>query len=398
MKKNILFWFFFLWGFVANAQAFLTENAKISLLTATPSDYAVYTLYGHTAIRIRDSIAADKTIDYVFNYGMFDNSQPNFVYKFAKGETDYMLVYYPYNVFVSERTLLNGDVYEQILNLTLPEMQDLWTALINNASPENRFYRYNYFFDNCATRPAQLIEQVVKGQIIYQANPAAGKTFRDIINDCTRDNAWLTFGCDLVLGIQTDRVVTLHESFFIPEYLYKIYSNAQIADPDGTKRPLVSEEYVLSEKIDDEKLSETFFTPLTCSLLLLAVVLFVTWIEWRRKKYFRSVDCLLFFMAGIAGCIIFFLCFLSEQPYTWPNITIGWLHPLHLIGFVLFSVKKLYKAAYIYHFINFAALLLMSFAWIFIPQHLNIAFIPLITVLLIRSGYCLIRKKYISDE
>ena len=393
MKKYTLFWSFLLLGFVTNAQTFLSENAIISLLTSTPTDYAVYTLYGHTSIRVRDSVAANSTIDYVFNYGMFDNSQPNFVYKFAKGETDYMLAYYDYKTFAGEREYLNCSVYEQVLNLTLQEMQDLYWALINNAKQENRSYRYNYFFDNCATRPAQLIEQIVKGQIIYQENPAANKTFRDIINYYTRDNAWLTYGCDLALGFPTDRVVTFRESFFIPEYLHKAYTSAQIVNPDGTQRPLVSEEYILREKIDDDNDSKMLFTPLGCSLLLLAVVLFITWIEWRGKKYFRSVDCLLFFIAGIAGCIIFFLCFLSEQPCTWPNISIGWLHPFHLLGVGLFAVKKLHKAAYIYHFINFAALLLMSLAWIFIPQHLNIAFIPLIAVLWIRSGYCLIRRK-----
>jgi len=394
MKKNIFFWVFLLLGFVANAQAFLSENAIISLLTTMPSDYAVYTLYGHTSIRVRDSIDSNKTIDYVFNYGQFDNSLPNFVYKFAKGETDYMLAYNDYKIFAYERDLLNSNVYEQVLNLTLQEMQDLWSALIHNARPENRSYRYNYFFDNCATRPAQLIEQIVKGQIIYQENPAANKTFRDIINHCTRDNVWLTFGCDLALGGPTDRVVTLHESFFIPEYLFKAYSSAQIVNLDGTQRTLVSGEYILRGKIEDEKPSKMLFTPMVCSLLLLAVVLFITWVEWHGRKYFRLVDCLLFFIAGIAGCIMFFLCFLSEQPCTCPNISIGWLHPFHLLGVVLFAVKKLNKAAYFYHFINFAALLLMSLAWIFISQHLNIAFIPLIAVLLIRSGYCLIRKKY----
>ena len=394
MKKNTLCWLFILWGFVANAQTFLSENAIISLLTSTPSDYAVYTLYGHTSIRVRDSVATNSTIiDYVFNYGTFDDSQTNFEYKFARGETDYMLAFYDYKIFAGEREYLNCNVYEQVLNLTLQEMQDLYWALINNARQENRSYRYNYFFDNCATRPAQLIEQIIQGQIIYQENPAANKTFRDIINYCTRDNAWLTFGCDLALGLPTDRVVTFRESFFIPEYLYKAYSSAQIVHPDGTQRPLVSATYILREKTNDEHTSKTLFTPLGCSLLLLIVVLSITWIEWRGKKYFRSVDCSLFFIAGIAGCIIFFLGFLSEQPCTWPNISIGWLHPFHLLGVVFFAVKKWNKAAYIYHFINFAALLLMSLAWIFIPQHLNMAFIPLITVLLIRSGYCLMRKK-----
>ena len=214
-----------------------------------------------------------------------------------------------------------------------------------------------------------------------------------MINYCTRDHPWYTFGCDLVLGNPTDRTVALKESFFIPDYLKNAFSNAQIVNPDGSKRPLIEKEYILIESSFDKDVEKTFFTPLVCSLLLLAVIVLITWFEWRGKKYFRLVDCLLFFIAGIAGCILFFLSFLSEHPSIWPNISIMWIHPFHLAGIVLFSLKKLNKAAYCYHFTNFVALLLMLFVWIFIPQHLNLAFIPLIATLLLRSGYCLIRKK-----
>jgi len=393
MRKKTLFWFFVLFCLTAHSQAFLSEKAIISLLTTTPCDNEVYTLYGHTSIRICDSVSPGKTIDYVFNYGIFNFNQPNFVYHFAKGDLDYELGYYPYELFALDKQLQNSNVYEQILNLTTQEMQNLWTALIVNAQPSNRTYRYNYFFDNCATRPAYLIEQVVKGRIVYTENPKK-ETFRDIINYLTRDNAWLTFGCDLALGVQTDRFVAFRETFFIPEYLYKAYSGAQIVNPDGTKRPLVSAEYTLIEMIPDEATGKILFTPFIFSIMILIVVLFATWIEWRRKKYFRWLDCFIFLIAGMAGCVLFFLCFMSQQPYVWPNISIGWLHPFHLIGVVLFALKKINKAAYIYHFINFAALLLMLTAWIFIPQHLNMAFIPLIAILLLRSGYGIYNYKF----
>ena len=394
MRKKTLFCFFILLCLAANGQAILSEHAIVSLLTTTPCDDAVYTLYGHTSIRVRDSIAPDKKIDLVFNYGLFDQSQPFFVYHFAKGDLDYVLGYDNFADFAMDRHLQNSSLYEQILNLTPQEMQDLWTALIINVQPQNRTYRYNYFFDNCATRPANLIEKVITGNVVYKEMPET-KTFRDIINYLTRDNAWLTFGCDLVLGVQTDRVVKFRETFFIPEYLYNAFASAQIVNPDGTKRPLVSAENTLVESVPDADIVNVFTPPppFVCSLLLFLAVLFTTWIEWRKKKYFRWLDCLLFFAAGVAGCIMFFLCFLSEQPYTWPNISIVWLHPLHWMGVVLFAVKKFNKAAYIYHFINFVALLLMLAVWIFIPQHLNIAFIPLIAILLLRSGYCLIRNK-----
>jgi len=258
--------------------------------------------------------------------------------------------------------------------------------------PENRNYRYNFFFDNCATRPAILVEEFINGNIIYEEN-LPKITFRDMINHCTRDHPWVTFGCDLALGSPTDRIVTIKESFFIPEYLKNAWSTAKVENFNGTERSLVLTEHILIENVSDEVSGKTIFTPLVCGLLLFVVILLITWVEWKRKKYFRIVDCLLFFFAGMAGCVMFFLCFISVHPSIWPNINIVWLHPFHLAAVALFAIKKLNKAAYWYHFTNFVALLLMLFAWIFIPQHLNMAFIPLIATLLLRSGYCLIRNK-----
>ena len=60
-----------------NAQPKLSENAKISLMTSAPYDDEVFTVYGHAALRIQDSI---QKIDYIFNYGIFDFSKPNFIY------------------------------------------------------------------------------------------------------------------------------------------------------------------------------------------------------------------------------------------------------------------------------------------------------------------------------
>jgi hypothetical protein len=333
---------------------------------------------------------AQKT-DYVFNYGIFDFSKPYFIYRFASGETDYMLGVYPYADFLVDYQLRGSEVYEQILDLDERETESLLQALIVNARPENRVYRYNFFYDNCSTRPVVLLERIIDGKIVY-APPARTETFRTIINRCTRNHPWITFGCDIVLGSPTDRTITQRESFFLPEYVKNAFSGARIIRPDGTERPLVSAEHVLVESIPDET-APSFFTPAVCGTLLFLAVLLVTLVEWRQRKYFRWLDGALFLGAGMAGCILFFLCFFSVHPSIWPNVSVLWLHPFHIAGAMAFTVKKLNRAAYSCHFINFVALLLMPAGWLLIPQHLNIAFIPLVASLWIRSGYCLVRKK-----
>ena len=379
----------------ANAQYAkpLNPDAKISLLTSSPSDAKIYSLYGHTAIHVYDYAAK---IDLVFNYGIFDFSKPNFLYRFAKGETDYKLDAYDIAYYMIEYIDRGSEVYEQVLNLMPEEKEALWQALAKNSRPENRVYRYNFFFDNCATRPIAIIENNIKGTIKY-APQNEFPTFRDAINHCTRNFPWITFGCDLIMGIPTDRVMTQKETFFIPLYLLRAVDLAEIVRENVTE-PLVMDVKLLNIESQKPEKTPSFLTsPLACFSLLLLVFIAITWREWRRKKYYRLADCILFFAAGAAGCIMYFLSFISVHPGMFPNISLLWLHPFHFLGVFFFSVKKLNKMAYWYHFINFAAISIMSVAWIFVPQHFNIAFAPLIATLWIRSGWAIVRKN-ISEK
>ncbi len=370
-------------------QAQLSKDAEISLLTVSPSEDEVYTVYGHTALRVKDP---SQKLDAVFNYGIFDFSKPNFIYRFAKGETDYKLAAQYTRDFMIEYEMRGSEVTEQILNLDSAGKARIWEALLINNRPENRVYRYNFFFDNCATRPAAIIEKQSGGKINYHA-PFEQQTFRDLINYSTRNKPWLTFGCDLALGSPTDRIATIHEMMFLPLYLKEAFGAATITGTDGSQKELVSSTDTLISGLTDEARPEAgFFTPLVCCWGFFLLVLAITYIEWHWKTYFRIVDFFLFFIAGVAGVVLFFLCFVSTHPCIRPNWNIIWLQPFDLIAVILFAVKKLRKAAYYYHFINFAALTLMLAGWYFIPQHLNTAFIPLVMSLWLRSGYGVYRK------
>ncbi|MDR3251290.1 MAG: DUF4105 domain-containing protein [Tannerella sp.] len=368
----------------------LSLRAQISLLTCSPDNGQLYTVYGHTAIRVVDP---EIYMDAVFNYGIFDFTKPNFLYRFAKGETDYKLAVFRFDYFFDDYKERGSEIYEQVLNLQPDELNSLWKELVINMQPENCVYRYNFFFDNCATRPAVIIERNINGKVRFDAKQQFA-TFRDVINYCTRDHPWSTFGCDLVLGLPTDRVMSPKESFFIPECLKNAFDKAEIIR-DGETSPLVLKSNILSEKTLLPEPPQPFATsPLACSILFFTVILLITLMEWRKKTYFRPIDIILFSIAGIAGCIVFFLSFLSVHPGTFPNISIFWLHPFHLAGIIFLLVKKFNKVAFWYHFINFAVVFVMSAAWFFIPQHFNIAFIPLIASLWLRSGTAILRRKF----
>ena len=336
-------------------------------------------------------------MDYVFNYGIFDFSKPNFIYRFAKGETDYRLGVANYNDYVIEYQLRGSTITEQRLNLTPTERQRLWEALVENYRPENRIYRYNFFFDNCATRPAALIEKTV-GQVDYH-DPYPSQSFRTLINHCTRNHVWLTFGCDLALGSPTDRLATPHEMMFLPDYLREAFSKAEIIDQKGQRRPLVSETFVIEAADPDtpERDIGDLLSPIRLGWLLFAMTNIIT--VWRRfqRRAFKGFDIGLFGLAGLAGCVLFFLAFFSVHPCTWPNYSLLWLHPFHLLGVILFCINKAQRAAYCYHFINFVALMLLFAGWAFLPQQFNSAFIPLAASLWLRSARGIFRRKWTTE-
>lgn len=377
-------------AFVQYAQSQqLSQNAEISLITVDPSNENVYTLYGHTALRVKDD---SSKIDAVFNYGIFDFSKPNFIYRFSKGETDYRLEAYPFPYFLSEYEMRGSGVSEQVLNLTLAEKQNIWEALLENNRPENKVYRYNFFFDNCATRPIDIISNNIDGKVEWalQDSPIS---FRDIINKCTREHPWQTFGCDLALGSPTDRLITAREERFLPSYLKKAVARASIVSHEGESRQLVKEAKELSAPIaDEEENSWAWITPDLACWIFFFIVMALTFVEWKEKTYWPIIDYILFSIAGLWGAVLYFLCFISTHPCIWPNWNIVWLQPLDLVAVILFAVKRFKKAAFYYHFINFAALTLLLIGWHFIPQHLNTAFIPLILSIWLRSGYGIYRK------
>lgn len=372
-------------------QTKLSEQAQISVLTSAPHDGEVFTVFGHAAFRVYDP---ELELDWVFNYGIFDFSKPNFVYRFAKGETDYKLGVNAYLDYMFEYQMRGSDVTELVLNLTEQEKSRLWEALVVNAQPENAVYRYNFFFDNCATRLPEMVEKYVGGEIIYN-DPPASETFRQMVHDCTAGHPWLTFGIDLALGSPADRLATAYEMMFLPHYLKEEFAKATLKDPTGTERPLVTETLVTeAAELDKEGIDWlNIFTPLICGWLLFLLIAVSIYREWKKGNYFRFVDIVLFGLAGLAGVVLFFLSFISEHPAIWPNWSVLWLHPFHWIGVVLFSVKRWWKAAFYYHFINFAVLTLMILGWGFIPQALNAAFLPLVATLWARSGFAVYRFK-----
>ena len=147
---------FCIFGATAQVDTIKPQPPRISLITCHAGS-VMYELCGHSAIRIQ----LDGQ-DWVVNYGLFEFQSKNFALKFLKGETDYRVGAYPFDIFMQHYLSENRRVVEQQLNLTPSQSWELLRLLEENLRPENCVYRYNYVKNNCATKPINLIEKVVE--------------------------------------------------------------------------------------------------------------------------------------------------------------------------------------------------------------------------------------------
>ncbi len=363
---------------------FEVDSLRLSLVTCAPG-VEVYELFGHTALRAK--YTGKSKFDVVFNYGLFSFDTPNFVWRFVKGETDYCLGANRFEYFIYEYAMRDSRVDEQVLNLTAEEKLTLLHLLQENARPENRVYRYNFLFDNCATRPRDKVEQIV-GDVHYQEPIGNSPTFREEIHRFASRCPWVIFGIDLALGAELDRPMTSRERMFAPEILHQAFAVATIQTAtDSVARPLVAQSVELFVPETPAQPTETpfFLTPLFVWWLLWVVVAVWSVCDIRRKRCTRWVDTLLFTLYGVGGLVLFFLMFCSEHPATSVNYSAIWMHPFWLLVAVAIWFKSLKSIVRYYHFANFAILLLFLLLGHWIPQQFNIAFLPLVLILVVRS-------------
>lgn len=381
-KTIILFLVIFSFSVRVDAQP-LSPSAKISLLICAPGD-EIYSYFGHAAIRVNDPLYER---DIVFNYGVFSFDAPHFIWRFAKGETDYQLAAYRMVSFMREYREDLRKVVEYELLLTPAEKSALYAALVENNKPENRVYRYSHFEDNCSTRVRDQIEKAVGGKIIYDQSTDERLSFRNLIDRYVRENSWGGLGIKLALGMPTDRITTFSEKMFLPDYLGKDFLNAKVIR-DGVPAPILSPAEVL---FDAPPVVQQFSitSPGVVIVLFSLLVLGLTILERKRGKRFIWLDILVFTSFGIASMILCFTTFISVMPSTKWNLNLIWAFPTHLVLAVLWFFPSMRQKLKWYNLLTSIVLLLFLVSMAFLPQSFHWLVVPLCLVLLARTGTAL---------
>ena len=381
-RITIFFLFLFLVCGTLSVRA-QSDDLEVYLVTCSPGT-ETYSMYGHSALRL---VNAEKGSDNVYNWGVFDFSTPNFNYKFARGRLEYMLAVSSWNSFLQEYFSEERSVWLQRVNLDSGEIKLLLDFLENNMKPENRFYRYDFFMDNCSTRIRDIFESVSGDRLVYPSNNGEPVTYRQRLDEYTLNTPWLDVGIDLLIGSPGDELCGFRESMFLPDYLMHNLSESKVIRNDKIN-PLLGEPIAVFEFAPQGNNVALYLKPWFILSCLAMVILMLTF-NTANRIFQGLIDYMLFSLVALLAILMIFANYLTDHLAMGNNYNIIWLNPLLIIApFVLFVGKgpKIFWSSIITLQVVFMIVILI------VPQSVNPAFVPLSVIIIIRAYYRLTLK------
>ncbi len=308
-----LFWFGFLLG-----QTF-GPNTAVSLITVGPGS-DLYSKFGHSAIRLNDP---DQNLDIAYNYGTFDFNTPNFYPKFVQGKLDYMLSVDPTKPLLRYYFRTGREVIEQQLFLSQSEVQYLADFLAENYKPENRTYQYDFFYDNCATRIRDVLEDT-RPSLQFEEYESSKKVYRDLLIEKLQGDPIILLGINLILGPVTDRAIDVRGEMFLPTYLM---NNLELTIPGapvlvGPKNILAPDNFIIEA-------APLWKQPALYVWLILLILL----LEGNSQGIIRVsklVSIILITFVSLCFGLFSFMWLFTEHATTHGNLNLLWANPIFI--------------------------------------------------------------------
>ena len=343
-----------------------TQDAKLrfSLITCDAGE-DIYTIWGHTAIRVIDSV---NHTDIVYNYGSFDFNTPNFIAKFIKGNLKYFISADTYQNFLYEYQYFERDIHEQVLNISTTEKIKWYQDLQTNMVGDNRFYLYNFITDNCTTR---IKDGIFKHATINDSLINVPNYREQIVSSAYKTGqAWIGFGIDLLLGAVSDRKPSAFEQAFLPTLLFNRVANnpALVAQTNHIKYQI--------------KPAEKASTPI--NVLIAILILYILAANWNARPAVilsKAIDIILLITFGIGGLLVLYMSQFSMHTACHENYNLLWLHPIYLIALVTYFVSRKWTGYLGWIFFSITILFMLGNYWI--PQHFSQAVIVVICLALV---------------
>ncbi len=330
--------------------------------------------FGHTAIRVKDEELKN---DVVFNFGVYDFNSPNFYSNFVKGRPEYKLGVQNYYNLTQNYVRQKRYIVEHQLNLDQNSIKIIIDLLVEKLN--DPYYIYDYFRDNCTTRAADIVidktnnkfkDEKLEFEDIF--------SYRELIHGKINENSWAALGIDLCLGAIIDKKIKTRETFFLPENLMNYLD---LYEGDIIKRNIIYRpESAISYR-------ENIPSPLLINLILSLIIVAVTIFNFKRNKWNKSLDTLIFLISGSIGVLIIYLWFFSNHFAGAQNFNFLWAFPFNFA--LIFAI---YKSKIPNWSIGFIKLLIIMIIILFLHwstgvQKYNLTLLPIFVALLIRYSF-----------
>lgn len=376
--KKIITLFILLFSLLSNAQLKLSNASEISVLTIG-SGHLLNDSFGHNAIRVKDSLY---NFDLVFDYGRYDFESKGFYLNFARGKLDYMVGRSAFEDFLSFYKYQNRQVNEQQLNLSTKQKTAFYNFLTENMKPEKRYYPYDFFYNNCATKITDAIESILADQIKYSPPIAFKKeTFRNLIRSDLNINSWGSLAIDIALGSKIDQKATIKEHVFLPKNLYLLLENSIAASTD---LKIVKKSKLLNSSTATTKTSEGLFSPLAILSLIALLILFITFNDYKKNNRSIWLDVILFAFTGFVGLVLLLLWFATDHEATAYNYNLLWAFAINLLFIPSILKTQLSNRGIKYIVFLVILLTLMIMHWMTGVQSFSIGLIPFLIAISVR--------------
>lgn len=305
------------------------ETLEVSLLTMGWGE-AIWERFGHNAIRVRDRRTG---FDMSYNWGMFDFDQPNFLQRFLTGDTKYWMAGFPTVPLLEVYARQGRAVRAQRLALTAGERGALLAFLEWNALDANRYYRYDYYRDNCSTRARDAIDRVLGGALERALAPIpTTSTWRSSTERLTAHSPFAYVGISLALGRNADRPLTAWQEAFLPVRFARALDSLVIARAGAAPTRLVDSTEQLVPAVRPPEPEQPPTWSMTKSALVAVVVLALCWIAARWRVAGVVLTTSWYLVCGLLGTALLLAGTVTKHiPYMGSNASILLMHPGHLL-------------------------------------------------------------------
>jgi hypothetical protein len=321
----------------ADSSAVPGSELSVYLMTMGQGDQ-VWERYGHNAIGIRDRRAGT---DIVYNWGLFSFEEPGFIGRFLRGEMMYWMGGEDAATALAQYRMLNRTVEVQELNLSPPQRVALRDFIQYNAREENKFYRYDYFLDNCSTRVRDALNGVVGGALRTATDSLkTGTSYRWHALRLMAEDRLTVVGIDIGLGRPTDREISAWEEMFIPMKVRDRVRELRVPDETGRLVPFVLSEQVLyqAQRAPERAAPPWLVIPLGLIGIAIGGGLFMLW----RRGSGATVPVVVGVgvLMTVLGLALLYLRFMTQHVAAYHNTNLYVYNPLWLAVLVALAVAR----------------------------------------------------------